>query len=60
MVDSIEQPDPDREQDCPPEKGWALIMMSAWVYPMFIVPVSPCSGGNVTNQTEGTAELTRG
>ena len=39
-MDSIDQPDPDREQECPPEKGLALIMMSAWVMPMFIVPVS--------------------
>jgi hypothetical protein len=39
-MDSIDQPDPGRTQKCPPEKGFALIMMSAWVMPMFIVPVS--------------------
>lgn len=39
-MDSIDQPDPNRKQDCPPEKGFALIMMSAWVMPMFFVPVS--------------------
>ncbi|KAI9794423.1 MAG: Phosphatidylglycerol/phosphatidylinositol transfer protein [Peltula sp. TS41687] len=37
-IDSIDQPDRDRERECPPEKGDALITMSAWVMPMFIVP----------------------
>lgn len=50
-MDSIEQLPPlyshfpdshPRTQSCPPEKGYALIMMSAWVMPMFIVPVSSC------------------
>ncbi|MCJ1364601.1 Phosphatidylglycerol/phosphatidylinositol transfer protein [Acarospora aff. strigata] len=38
VVDSIDQPDPRRKRECPPEKGFALISMSAWVMPMFIVP----------------------
>lgn len=38
-IDSIDQPGGPREHDCPPEKGFGLIMMSAWVWPMFIVPV---------------------
>lgn len=38
-LDSIDQPDRHRAHECPPEKGFALIMMSAWVMPMFIVPV---------------------
>lgn len=40
IMDSIDQPIPHHEHDCPPQKGFALIMMSAWVMPMFIVPVS--------------------
>ena len=44
-MDSSDQPPPyphshRRPHSCPPEKGFALIMMSAWVMPMFIVPVS--------------------
>lgn len=38
FIDSIDQPDPHRQHDCPPEKGFGLIMMSSWVWPMFIVP----------------------
>ncbi|KAI9674952.1 MAG: hypothetical protein M1817_001358 [Caeruleum heppii] len=37
-VDSIEQPDPGRRRECPPEKGFALVKMSGWVMPMYIVP----------------------
>ena len=40
MLEGIDQPDPDRETDCPPEAGWALINMEGWVWRMFIVPVS--------------------
>ena len=40
FIDSIDQPDRHRKYDCPPEKGFGLIMMSCWVMPMFIVPVS--------------------
>jgi len=43
-MDSIDQPDKYRKQECPPEKGFGLIMMSAWVWPMFLVPVSLYSG----------------
>lgn len=39
-MDSIDQPDPTRKQECPPEEGFGLVMMSAWVMPYFIVPVS--------------------
>ena len=39
-MDSIDQPDRHGKRDCPPAKGFGLIMMSAWVMPMFIVPVS--------------------
>lgn len=39
-LDSIDQPGRHGQPDCPPEKGFALIKMSAWVMPMFIVPVS--------------------
>lgn len=39
-MDSVEQPGRHSKQQCPPEKGPALIMMSAWVMPMFIVPVT--------------------
>lgn len=46
-MDSIEQPPPDpphhpRQQSCPPGKGPATIMTSAWVAPLFIGPVN-CS-----------------
>ncbi len=40
FIDSIDQPDRNRKHDCPPEKGFGLIMMSCWVMPMFIAPVS--------------------
>ena len=40
MISGIDQPDPDREQECPPEAGWALLTMEGWVWEMFIVPVS--------------------
>ena len=40
FIDSIDQPGPRRKHDCPPKKGFGLIMMSCWVMPMFIVPVS--------------------
>ena len=40
-LDSIDQPiRQHRTHGCPPEAGPALVMMSAWVMPMFIVPVS--------------------
>ena len=39
-MDSIDQPGGPREHDCPPQKGFALVMMSYWVQPMYIVPVS--------------------
>lgn len=43
-IDSIDQPGrPPGEHDCPPQKGFALVMMSYWVQPMYIVPVSPVS-----------------
>ena len=38
-IDSIDQPGGPRRHDCPPQKGFALIMMSYWVQPMYIVPV---------------------
>ncbi|KAA6414703.1 MAG: hypothetical protein FRX48_01453 [Lasallia pustulata] len=38
-LDSIDQPTRQhRTHGCPPEAGPALVMMSAWVMPMFIVP----------------------
>ncbi|KAI9753212.1 MAG: hypothetical protein M4579_005278 [Chaenotheca gracillima] len=37
-LDSLDQPDPDRKQECPPEKGFAFMSTSAWVMPMFFVP----------------------
>ncbi|MCJ1266874.1 Phosphatidylglycerol/phosphatidylinositol transfer protein [Lobaria immixta] len=37
-LDSIDQPGRHGQPDCPPEKGFALLKMSAWVMPMFIVP----------------------
>lgn len=40
FIDSIDQPGRHRNHDCPPEKGFGLIMMSFWVMPMFLVPVS--------------------
>ena len=39
-IDSIDQPGGPRKHECPPQKGFALIMMSYWVQPMYIVPVS--------------------
>ena len=39
-VDSIDQPIPGRKHECPPQKGFGLVMMSGWVWLMFIVPVS--------------------
>ena len=39
--DGISQPDPYRELECPPEKGFAYMTTSFWVMPMFIVPVRP-------------------
>ena len=51
FIDSIDQPDPHRQHDCPPEKGFGLIMMSSWVWPMFIVPVSFTLGGQVGFKT---------
>ena len=39
-MDNIDQPIPHREQECPSQKGFTLIMMSTWVMTMFIVPVS--------------------
>ena len=50
MVDSIDQPDPRRKRECPPEKGFALISMSAWVMPMFIVPVSLAQAAMITSE----------
>lgn len=41
VPDSIEQPISNRKMQCPPEKGFALIMMSGWVVRMFIGPLSP-------------------
>ncbi len=35
-VDSIDQPDPHRKHECPPVKGFALLMISAWVTPLYI------------------------
>ncbi len=40
FIDGIDQPVGHREEECPPVKGWGLVMMSCWVMPMFIVPVS--------------------
>lgn len=40
FIDSIDQLGRHRKHDCPPDKGFGLIMMSSWVMPMFIVPVS--------------------
>ena len=39
-LDHIDQPFRHGSEECPPEKGYAMISMSAWVMPMFIVPVS--------------------
>ena len=40
LPDSVEQPNPNRKTHCPPEEGFALIMMSGWVARLFIGPVS--------------------
>lgn len=39
-LDSIDQPNREGTDECPPKEGFAVITMSAWVMPMFIVPVS--------------------
>ncbi len=36
LVDSIDQPNPHRKHECPPEKVFALLMTSAWVTPLYI------------------------
>ncbi|KAI9708185.1 MAG: Phosphatidylglycerol/phosphatidylinositol transfer protein [Bogoriella megaspora] len=38
VIDRIDQPDPGRKRQCPPEKGWALMTMSAWTHPLFFQP----------------------
>ena len=38
-MEDIEQPDPDRKQKCPPEKGFALISIHSFV-PWFVGEVS--------------------
>ena len=40
MISSIDQPNPNRERECPPEHGWAVLRMEGWVWEMFIEPVS--------------------
>lgn len=40
MITSIDQAGSDHEQECPPKKGWAVVLMEGWVWEMFIVPVS--------------------
>lgn len=40
MIASIDQPNPNRERECPPEQGWAVVVMQGWVLEMFFVPVS--------------------
>ena len=54
-IDGIDQPDLNCRQECPPEKGFALIDMSAWVMPMFIVPVSTRSDEYVWIRRMGRA-----
>lgn len=44
-VDSLDQLGrPHGEPECPPKKGWGLMMMTGWVWPMFIYEVSRSAG----------------
>ncbi len=31
IMETIEQPDPNRKKQCPPEKGWAMISIRTWI-----------------------------
>ena len=40
MIASIDQSNPNRERECQPEQGWAVVVMQGYVLEMFFVPVS--------------------
>jgi hypothetical protein len=40
VMDSIEQPDPHRQKQCPPEKGFAIMSAHIWDIKWFVGDVS--------------------
>lgn len=40
-VYSLDQPDMNRTRECPPEKGWALMIFEGFTSPWDLPPVSP-------------------